>query len=313
MQVLRRSLISALTVVTLAGGGAAWLSAPAAAAGHPSAHAARHGGFQPAVRLRGAALVTAADRCAAWAADAGFTSNGYGSGSLTTAVAVALSESGCNPVACHDNTTDKACTRSTETPGDSIDRGAWQLNNQTSDAVSDSCAYSGPCAATDAYVSVSDLGTYFQRWVQYQQDTYASQLWVAQEAVNTLRQGTVGSTVNGSCLAYPVDRRGAKVRTANCGTSAPKVWKLAGSTLRTSAGLCLTAVSRSRTAAIDLARCTRSSLQSWQPRAAGQLYNAGARRCLSDQKPVADGGAAQGLPLYAAPCTATQGNGWFLP
>jgi hypothetical protein len=291
MPALRRSLLSALTVVTLAGGGAAWLSAPATAASHPSAHAARPSGFQPAVRLSGAALVTAADHCAAWAADAGFTNNGYGSGSLTTAVAVALAESGCNPAACHDNTTGQACTRSTETPGDSIDRGAWQLNNQTSDAVSDSCAYSGPCAATDAYVSVSVLGTYFQRWVQY----------------------TVGSTVNGSCLAYPLDRRGAKVRTANCGTSAPKVWKLAGSTVRTSAGLCLTATSRSRTAAIELARCTRSSLQSWQQRAAGQLYNAGARRCLSDQTPVADGGAAPGLPLYTAACTATQGNGWFLP
>ena len=316
---LRRSLLSALAILTLAGGGAAWLAAPASAAlhraasTHPAARGGQRAGFRPAVRLHGAALVTAADQCAAWAADAGFTNNGYGSGSLTTAVAVALSESGCNPAACHDNTTDQSCTRATETPGDNIDRGAWQLNNMTSDAVSDSCAYSGPCAATDAYVHVSDLGTYFARWVQYEQDTYANQLWIAQQAVNGLRQGTVGSTVNGSCLAYPVDRRGARVRTENCGTTAPKVWKLVGTSLRTSAGLCLTAASGRHTGAIVVARCTRSSLQSWQPRASGQLYNAGARRCLSDSKPVADGGAAQGLPLYTASCAGTQGDGWFLP
>jgi Lysozyme like domain/Ricin-type beta-trefoil lectin domain len=311
---LRRSLLSALAIVTLAGGAAAWLSAPASAAGHPAAHASLRGpAIRPAVHLTGAALAAAADQCAAWATDAGFTNNGYAAGSLTTAVAVALAESGCNTAACHDNTTGLSCTQKTETPGDSIDRGPWQLNNKTPDAVADACAYQGPCAAQDAYVHVSTLGTYFARWVQYSQGTYASQLWYAQQAVNALRQGTVGSSVNGSCLAYPLDRRGAKARTANCGTAAPKIWKLAGSTLRTSGGLCLTATSSSHTAAVELARCTRSSLESWQTRGGGQLYNAGARRCLSDQTPLSAGGSLPGVVLDTASCAGTQGDGWFLP
>lgn len=265
------------------------------------------------VHLTGAALTTAADQCAAWATDGGFANNGYMAGSLTTAVAVALAESGCNPAACHDNTKGTACTQKTETKADNLDRGAWQLNNKTADAVPDSCAYSGSCAAKDAYKNVSALGTYFARWVQYSTDNYASNLWAAQVAVNALRQGTVASTVNGSCLGYPLDRRGSKVRLANCGSSTPQIWKLAGSTLRTSGGLCLTATSRSHAAAIEVSRCTGSSMQAWQARPGAQLYNAGAHRCLSDPVLVSKGGSKPGIVLETATCNNTQGEGWFKP
>ncbi len=316
---LRRSLISALTITALGVVAALCLTAPASAAGHastqrPAAHTSapqRDPGLL--VHLTGPALTAAANRCTAWAADAGFANNGYMSGGLTIAVAVALAESGCNPAACYDNTTKTSCTQRTENAKDSLDRGAWQLNNQQLDAVPDSCAYSGPCSATAAYYPVSQDGTYFTRWVRYSTDNYAGYLWAAQQAVNALHQGTVASAVTGSCLGFPVDRRGAKVKLANCGSKTGQVWRLAGSTLRTPANLCVAATSRSRSAPVELTKCTGSSLQAWSARPGAQLYNTGAHRCLDDPVLIAKGGDKPGVVLVTASCNGSQGDGWFKP
>jgi Lysozyme like domain len=95
-----------------------------------------------------ASQVAAAERCATWATDAGFQNNGYMGGSLTTIVAIGLYESGCNAAACHDNThPNAACSQGHEPAGDSVDRGAFQLNSVTWKKITDKCAYSGPCAA----------------------------------------------------------------------------------------------------------------------------------------------------------------------
>jgi hypothetical protein len=317
--VLRRSLISALSITALGVVAALCLTAPASAAGHartprPAAHTSTPG-HDPGLRvhLTGPALTAAANQCAAWATDAGFPNNGYMSGGLTIAVAVALAESGCNPAACYDNTISASCTQKTENSKDSLDRGAWQLNNAAAGAAPDSCAYSGPCSATAAYYPVSQDGTYFARWVRYSTDTYAGSLWAAQQAVNALRRGTVASTVTGSCLGFPADRRGARVKLANCGSKTGQIWRLAGSTLRTPANLCAAATSRSRTAPIELAKCTGSSLQAWAARPGAQLYNTGAHRCLDDPVLIAKGGDKPGVVLVAASCNGSQGEGWFKP
>jgi hypothetical protein len=311
MPVLRRFLPSALAIAALGIAAALCLTAPASAAAHPSAKV-RAAGLR--VHLTGAALVAAADRCAAWATDAGFANDGYMAGALTTAVAVALQESGCNPAACFDNTLGKPCTEKTEVPGDSIDRGAWQLNNKVPHAASDSCAYQGPCAAKNAYVWVSKDGSYFAPWVTYSDDSYASQLWpAAQEAVNALRQGTVASAVIGTCLGFSADRRGARAETGNCGSASSQTWRVAGVTLRTQAGLCLAAASASRPADLTLARCTGSSLQAWQIRPDAELYNTGARRCLADPLPAFSGGDKPGHVLKTEACVNSQGEGWFEP
>jgi hypothetical protein len=148
--VIRQSVIAAalagavvLTAARSAGG--------ATAAGHSTTPAAAAASrplmrYVPRVTLSGAALAAAANRCAAWAAAGGFPNDGYLAGSLTTAVAIALAESGCDPSACHDNTTGKACVKPVP-PGDNIDRGAWQLNNKVPGATSDQCAFNGPCSA----------------------------------------------------------------------------------------------------------------------------------------------------------------------
>ncbi len=106
--------------------------------------------------LSAAAQVAAAERCAQWAANAGFENNGYMGGSLTTIVAIGLFESGCNPAACHDNTHPSvACSQGHEPAGDNVDRGAFQLNSVAWKTISDKCAYNAVCAAAQAYLHVS--------------------------------------------------------------------------------------------------------------------------------------------------------------
>jgi hypothetical protein len=269
--------------------------------------AASAGGLQ--VSMSGAALAAAAARCAAWATDAGFANNGYMAGSLTTAVTVALAESGCDPAACYDNTTARSCREQSQKPGDSVDRGAWQLNSRVTSAVPNSCAYSGPCAARAAYYPVSQDGTYFARWLTYGTDDYAHYLWPAQRAVNALRGGTVASAMTGSCAGYPDDAAGGLARLENCGSSRGEIWRLAGLTLRTSAGLCLSATSRDASAPVEVARCDRGALQQWRQTAGAQLYNPGSRRCLTDPGSAVKPGAV----LVTARCTAHQNDAWFKP
>lgn len=265
-----------------------------------------HGAARP---LSGAALAGAAEKCAGWAADAGFASNGYLAGSLTTAVAVALAESGCNPAACHDNTTKSACP-SPIPPGDSIDRGAWQLNNQVPDAASNKCAYNGPCSARNSYVTVSQDGTFFALWSTYSSDYYARFLPAAQEAVNELTAGTVTSGLAGSCLGYPRDKVNAAAILENCGSgAADQIWKTRGSTLRTGAGLCLAARSAGKPGTSVLRRCNGRSLQSWAAHGDASLYNAGARRCLYDPKAADKPGAVIGVEG----CSGARDQTWYRP
>jgi hypothetical protein len=309
--VLRRSLLSVAAILTVAGTVVAGLTTSASASGRPHPAAARQDpGLH--VHLSGAALTTAADTCAEWASNAGFANNGYMGGSLTTAVAIAVAESGCNPAACFDNTTKAACSAQ-PLATDSLDRGAWQLNNKTWSSIPDSCAYSGQCAAGAAYLQVSQDGTYFAPWVRYSSDTYARYLWAAQQAVNALHGGTVASAVTGSCLGFAGDRNRAPVRLANCSEKGSQIWRPIGGSIRTAAGLCLTATSSRHAANVEIARCNGSALQRWQAGADAQLYNSGAHRCLADPLWGKAGGDKPGIVLMTTGCVVSQGEGWFKP
>jgi hypothetical protein len=310
--VLRRSLLSVAAILTVAGAVVAGLTTSATAASQPHPAATRQApGLH--VHLSGAALTTAADQCAVWASNAGFANNGYMGGSLTTAVAIAVVESGCNPAACFDNTKKAACTEKTETPGDAIDRGAWQLDNQTWKSISDSCAYSGQCAADASYLTVSQDGTFFAPWSTYSSDYFATVLWAAQLAVNGLHAGTVVSAVTGSCLGFASGRNLAPARLANCSENGSQIWRLVGGSIRTAGGLCLAATSSRHAANVEIARCSTSALQRWQAGADAQLYNSGAHRCLADPLWGKPGGDKPGIVLMTTSCSVSQGEGWFKP
>jgi hypothetical protein len=323
--VIRQSLIAALTgaiVLGTAWAGAASAGHPAAAAsvGHPAA-ASRAGpaGRPPGapaslvpratgVALSAAALAAAAGRCAAWASQAGFADNGYLAGSLTTAVAVALAESGCDPSACYDDTTGATCTRHVRR-GDSVDRGAWQINSGNR-GISGKCAYTGTCAALAAYSQLSRDGSDFAPWSTYLADNYAGFLPAAQTAVNALQAGTVTSGIAGSCLGYRSDAVQAPAIAEDCGSrAADQQWTVRGSTLQTSAGLCLAASSRRRAGPVALRDCNGSLLQEWVAHADAALYNPAARRCLNDP-----GGAGQpGAVIGDLACNGLPDQAWFIP
>ena len=292
--------------------------ATGAATGEATGAAATVGGPPPAARpatglavhMTAAAQASAATRCAHWATAAGFANDGYLSGSLVTAVAVSLAESGCTPGACFDDTRRRACTEQAMRRKDSVDRGAWQLNSKAWGSISDQCAFSGPCAARAAYLTISSDGTFFARWTQYATDAYAHYLWPAQRAVSALRSGTVASALAGSCLGYPRDRRGTAARLANCSEGGGQTWHVVGPALHTQRGLCLSATATRRSAVVKLARCNRrSKLQQWRPTRLHQLYNPGAHRCLDDPS----GGDKPGLILTAGACRAARPQTWFKP
>jgi len=309
--VTRRSRPSAVSIALCACALALCLLAPGQATGEvavqpPSGRPAT--GLQ--VHLSGAALVSAARRCAQWAADAGFANDGYLAGGLVTAVAVALAESGCSPSACFDDTRSRSCSQFHLRRSDSVDRGAWQLNSRAHRSISNRCAFSGPCSAVAAYNAVAAVGTFFARWTQYSTDAYAHYLWPAQRAVSGLRYGTVTSALAGSCLGYPQDGRGVAARLENCGTRAGQAWHLIGTALHTPRGLCLSATSRRPGAVVRLARCShRSRLQLWRQTRLHQLYNPGAHRCLSDPT----GGDKPGLILTTSACRTVRPQTWFRP
>jgi hypothetical protein len=311
--VIRHFRPSRASVLLAAAALALGLLVPATATGEQAQLPSQRGavGFGPdglVVHLAGAALASAAARCAVWAADAGFSNDGYLAGGLTIAVAIALAESGCAPGACFDNNRHRPCSPDSVRRADSVDRGPWQINSKAWRSVSNRCAFSGPCAAAAAYLTVSAVGTYFAPWTQYSVDGYALFLWPAQQAVNRLRSGAVTSALAGSCLGYPQDRPGAAALLENCGWRAAEIWRIVGATLHTAGGLCLSATSYRSAAVVRLARCRRRSrLQQWHATRLAQLYNPGSRRCLSDPS----GGDTSGLALAAAACSASRQETWF--
>lgn len=145
---------------------------------------------------------------AGYAAGAGFKGTAE-----QTAIAVALAESGGNPNATNQNKNSAGQVTST-------DRGLWQINNVYHSEVSDSCAFSPACAATQTY-RISSGGSNWTPWTTYKTGAYQKYMGRAQTAmggststtpVNTPQpppaQGTpltVPATGNYGLLGYTTD------------------------------------------------------------------------------------------------------------
>ncbi len=317
---IRRGLVTMMAAATIAtltvsalppGQAGASPRAPAVSAGQPPP-AARPGviGAGLAIRLSPAQAMRAAQHCAAWASKAGFANDGRNNGHLVVAVAIGMAESGCDPAACFDDTTGRACTPSaSDSVRDSVDRGVWQINSLYWKDVSDRCAFSALCNARSAYSLVSEYGTYFKPWQTYLAGTYKQYLPEARAAVRELRTGTLTSAYIGSCAAYPSDQRGARARLADCaGPARTQLWTRFHGQLRTRRGLCLGTKFR-HSGPVILQACSRHWQQQWRARPGDALYNKGTHSCLTDP----GGSITPGHVLALGPCRRRKAKAWYLP
>jgi Lysozyme like domain/Bacterial SH3 domain len=124
-------------------------------------------------------------RCARAARDAGWTGS-----NLVTSVAVALAESWCTANAQHVNGPLPGC------PYNSIDRGAWQINNCYHSWVSDACAYELYCNARAAFTIYGWSG--WSAWTTYTNGDYRDYLSEAVAGVNAIGTAVYGTVTTGS-------------------------------------------------------------------------------------------------------------------
>jgi hypothetical protein len=304
----RRAAVAALGLL-LAGTAAAVprAASPArqGAAVPQAASPARHGAAGPLTAARAAA---AARTCAVHATAAGWANNGYYGGSLVTATAICMAESGgeARIYHCESGGAD-GYYPPVRCPGGSYDRGLWQLNSSSEASVPDSCAFRAQCNADAAY-RISAAGTSFSPWAVYDDGSYTRYLAAAQAAVSGLRSGTVTSALFGLCLARSQEATGVTVSAGRCGrhTFAQR-WVVTGGALR-SGRLCL-AMGRGSLPAVTLAVCQQSASVTWRQRDPGELRNAATGDCLTDPAP----GAAPAPALAGGACTGSQAQIWWLP
>ncbi len=264
--------------------------------------------------LSRAAVGKATSTCVFYAAKAGWANNGYYAGDLVTAATVCVAESGGDPhlIVCddgHGNITgqgDWPAFKCPSGPGDSYDRGLWQLNSVYDKQVSDKCAFDPVCNAGQAYLA-SGLGISFAPWSSYDQQTYARPfLDLVQAAVTKLANGTVTSALLGECLSAG---RHARVVVANCGTGWPSErWSVAGGKLR-SGSLCAAIASARGRAGVVLLRCTRQKAQDWAVSGRYELRNAADRKCLTDP----GSSLAAGTQMDVRNCANAKNQTWWLP
>src|SRR5450759_4637437 len=190
VRVKTRALLLAAVAVLLTGGAVAAGTTPSAIPG--AAHSS--GAHQAPVSTHGmqrvlnaAQVAAAAQTCSSYAAAAGWANNG----SLVTAIAVCMAESGgqASVYYCHATGRDGA-----------YDRGLWQLDSAGQSGTTDACAFTPQCSANVAY-AVSGRGTNFAAWSVYANGGYARYVGDAQKAATALASGTVASGMLGVCLA----------------------------------------------------------------------------------------------------------------
>jgi hypothetical protein len=132
------------------------------------------------------------DLCVTVGRAAGFTGDNF-----VKAVAVAMAESGCNPLARGVNS-------------GSIDRGLWQINDFYHSEVTDACAYDAQCNANAAY-RISDHGSDWTPWSTYNSGAYLQYLKAASTAIG-VQPPSVGAakSINGDKYddAFGVDSAG---------------------------------------------------------------------------------------------------------
>lgn len=113
-------------------------------------------------------------------------------GDVTTAVAVALAESGGDTAAVGKNA------------DGSRDRGLWQINDQAHPEVSDSCAFDPACNARAAY-TISNGWTDFSAWTVYTTGAYLQFMPQAGTAVQQAppQRSLQGQSVVGQMVSTP--------------------------------------------------------------------------------------------------------------
>jgi lysozyme-like protein/ricin-type beta-trefoil lectin protein len=291
--------------------------------------AAAAAGTTPQIaRVTSAAQVTpAAQTCASYATAAGWANNG----SLVTASAVCMAESGGQAAVYYcDATGHDGDYPPVKCPG-VYDRGLWQLDSAGQSAVTDACAFAPQCNADAAYV-VSARGSSFAAWSVYVNGVYTSYVGAARDAVQALTSGTVASGVAGVCLARGPEAANAPVITGRCGTGAAgQQWGVPGAanlpagtnarpatnarlstnvlagTIR-SGPLCAAPASTAPDAAVRLRRCDGLAWQQWAQSATGELRNAQTGECLRDP----GGSLVPGIQVTVAPCAAYPAGTWWL-
>jgi Lysozyme like domain/Ricin-type beta-trefoil lectin domain len=303
-----RAIVLAAFAALLAG-------VPAAAdtaAPHPPPAAARssiahHASLAPNgshPRLNAAQALSAASTCAAHATAAGWPNNG----SLVTASAVCIGESGGQPAVYYCDTTGQDGSYPPVSCAGIYDRGLWQLDSAGQAGTSDACAFEAQCNANAAY-TVSARGRDFTPWAVYTSGDYASYVTAAQEAVRGLRSGTVTSAVLGACLARVRYAKNAPVVIGQCGTGArQEQWSARSGTIR-AGQLCVAVASRAAYSRVRLRWCDGLTWQEWTPTGTGQLRNVLSGECLRDPA----GGLAPGTQVTVAPCAADPMRTWWLP
>jgi hypothetical protein len=306
VRVKTRALLLAAVAVLLTGGAAAAGTARSVAprAAHPSgAHRAPAGPHRLLGAANAARVAAAAQTCSSYAAAAGWANNG----SLVTASAVCMAESGgqasvyyCEATG-HDGAYPPVACRG------HYDRGLWQLNSAGQPGTTDVCAFTPQCNANAAY-AVSDRGTSFAAWSVYANGGYARYVGDAQEAVSALASGTVASGVLGVCLARRQYAGNAPVVSGLCGTGVPQQqWSTLGGTIRRGQ-FCAAPASAAASAIVWLRRCNGLTWQQWTQSPTGQLRNTLTGGCLSDP----GGSLAPGTRVTVAPCAAGPALTWWL-
>jgi Lysozyme like domain/Ricin-type beta-trefoil lectin domain len=307
-----RLTVGGVLSLVLIGGAAAAQPAHAGGSPPPRPSASYPASLAPdgaAGQLTEATLRQAAQTCAVHAAAAGWANNGSFGGSLVTAVAVCVAESGgqANVYYCDGNGT-IGHYPPVNCPGGSYDRGLWQLNSKYQPDVSDSCAFDPQCNANNAY-RISADGTSFAPWAVYGSDIYVRYLGPAQRAVRSLSTGALASAEYGVCVTQSSGSAGATAVVGKCGQGATaQQWTLASGAIR-NGSLCLAVGPGSRHPSVVVATCSGSAGQTWAPSGLGQLKNAQAGKCLRDPH----GSTAAGAPLDLANCAISRPQTWWLP
>jgi hypothetical protein len=300
--ILLAAFAALLTAAPAAAGTAPHLvPGPARLSGVHQLSLAPHGSHGP---LNAAQTASAAQTCASYATAAGWANNG----SLVTASAVCVGESGGRPAVYYCNATGQDGVYPPVTCPGIYDRGLWQLDSAGQSGTSDACAFAAQCNANAAY-TVSARGTNFAPWAVYTSGDYATYVSAAKQAVAALQSGTVASAVLGACLARGQYAENAPVVIGSCGTGVrQQQWSALGGTIR-GGHLCVAVASDAAYANVRLRWCDGLTWQEWTPSGTGQLRNARSGECLRDP----GGSLVPGTQVTVAPCVAYPARTWWLP
>jgi hypothetical protein len=249
----------------------------------------------------------AAQTCVRFGTAAGWANNAQ-NGSLVTASAICVAESGGQPTVYYCNTSGHDGYYPPVTCSGAYDRGLWQIDNQAWTSISDACAFSSRCNADGAYV-ISRGGQSFTPWATYTSGAYSNYLADAQAAVGSLHVGTIPAGIPGVCLSRVKYAQGANAVTAACGSGTRRQqWGISGQAIQ-DGRYCLAVASAARNARVVLSTCNSSSAQQWAAQGNGELRNAESGRCLRD--PGAS--TTVGTPVDVGSCTVAVSRLWWLP